>query len=105
MIFTKIGANICSKLAVAHFLCTKLKMLCICVEKKKLRKGFEKNGPHQSCDLHKLGANFYSKLPVAPFLCKKVWYWVGGWVDEWMGGAKAGLRIAYSNQKFLWPPL
>ena len=28
--------------------------------------------------------------------------WVGGWVDGWMGGwmeAKAGLRIAYSNQK------
>ena len=24
--------------------------------------------------------------------------WVGGWVDEWMGG-RAGLRIAYSNQK------
>ena len=25
--------------------------------------------------------------------------WVGGWVGGWMGG-KAGLRIAYSNQKF-----
>ena len=24
--------------------------------------------------------------------------WVGGWVDGWMEG-KAGLRIAYSNQK------
>ena len=24
--------------------------------------------------------------------------WMGGWVDGWMG-AKAGLRIAYSNQK------
>jgi hypothetical protein len=24
--------------------------------------------------------------------------WVGGWMDGWMGG-KAGLRIAYSNQK------
>ena len=28
--------------------------------------------------------------------------WKGGWMDGWMGGwmeAKAGLRIAYSNQK------
>ena len=28
--------------------------------------------------------------------------WVGGWMDGWMDGrkeAKAGLRIAYSNQK------
>ena len=28
--------------------------------------------------------------------------WMGGWVDGWMGGwmgGKAGLRIAYSNQK------
>ena len=25
--------------------------------------------------------------------------WMGGWVDGWMEG-KAGLRIAYSNQKF-----
>ena len=24
--------------------------------------------------------------------------WKGGWMDGWMGG-KAGLRIAYSNQK------
>ena len=24
--------------------------------------------------------------------------WIGGWVDGWVGG-KAGLRIAYSNQK------
>jgi hypothetical protein len=24
--------------------------------------------------------------------------WVDGWMDGWMGG-KAGLRIAYSNQK------
>ena len=24
--------------------------------------------------------------------------WMGGWVNGWMGG-KAGLRIAYSNQK------
>ena len=24
--------------------------------------------------------------------------WVGGWMDGWMGG-KAGLSIAYSNQK------
>jgi hypothetical protein len=24
--------------------------------------------------------------------------WMGGWMDGWMGG-KAGLRIAYSNQK------
>jgi hypothetical protein len=24
--------------------------------------------------------------------------WVGGWVDGWVAG-KAGLRIAYSNQK------
>ena len=28
--------------------------------------------------------------------------WVGGWVDGWME-AKAGLRIAYSNQKVFWP--
>ena len=29
--------------------------------------------------------------------------WVGGWMDGWMGGwmdGKAGLRIAYSNQKY-----
>jgi hypothetical protein len=25
---------------------------------------------------------------------------MGGWMDGWMGG-KAGLRIAYSNQKFV----
>ena len=28
--------------------------------------------------------------------------WMGGWVDGWMDGwmgVKAGLRIAYSNQK------
>ena len=28
--------------------------------------------------------------------------WVGGWVDGWMNGwvdGRAGLRIAYSNQK------
>ena len=33
---------------------------------------------------------------------KKSWL-LGGWVDGWMDGwmeAKAGLRIAYSNQKF-----
>ena len=32
--------------------------------------------------------------------------WVGGWVDGGMNGwmeAKAGLRIAYSNQKFMTP--
>ena len=28
--------------------------------------------------------------------------WVGGWMDGWMG-VKAGLRIAYSNQKALAP--
>jgi hypothetical protein len=28
--------------------------------------------------------------------------WMGGWMDGWMGG-KAGLRIAYSNQKELLP--
>ena len=30
--------------------------------------------------------------------------WVDGWMDGWMDGwvgVKAGLRIAYSNQKFL----
>ena len=30
--------------------------------------------------------------------------WMGGWVDGWMGGwmdGKAGLRIAYSNQKYV----
>ena len=29
--------------------------------------------------------------------------WMGGWMDGWMGGwmdVKAGLRIAYSNQKY-----
>ena len=25
--------------------------------------------------------------------------WMGGWMDGWMDG-KAGLRIAYSNQKW-----
>jgi hypothetical protein len=25
--------------------------------------------------------------------------WMGGWMDGWMGG-NAGLRIAYSNQKY-----
>ena len=33
---------------------------------------------------------------------EKLGYWVGGWMDGWMDGrkeAKAGLRIAYSNQK------
>ena len=55
-------------------------------------------------------ANIYSKLAFAPFSYKKVWHWVDGWVDGWMDewmdgwmvawvGAKAGLRIAYSNQK------
>jgi hypothetical protein len=29
---------------------------------------------------------------------KKLAGWVGGWVGGWMEG-KAGLRIAYSNQK------
>jgi beta-glucanase (GH16 family) len=30
--------------------------------------------------------------------------WMGGWMDGWVGGwmvGKAGLRIAYSNQKLL----
>ena len=34
--------------------------------------------------------------------------WVDGWVDGWMDGwvdVKAGLRIAYSNQKFCQTPL
>jgi hypothetical protein len=33
---------------------------------------------------------------------KKLAVWVGGWVGGWMDGwmeGKAGLRIAYSNQK------
>ena len=51
-------------------------------------------GSHLSWYLHKLGANLYCKLLVAPFSCKKVWYWMDGWVE-----AKAGLRIAYSNQQ------
>ena len=29
---------------------------------------------------------------------KNLGEWMEGWVDGWMGG-KAGLRIAYSNQK------
>jgi hypothetical protein len=35
-------------------------------------------------------------------LSKKLAGWVDGWVDGWVGGwmaGKAGLRIAYSNQK------
>ena len=51
-----------------------------------------------SCDLHKLEANLHSKLPVAPFSYKKVWHWKSVWVEGRVGG-KAGLRIAYSNQK------
>ena len=41
----------------------------------------------------------------ARLACKKwsvVDGWVAGWVDGWVGGwmeVKAGLRIAYSNQK------
>ena len=53
-------------------------------------------GPHLSCNLHKIGTNIYSKLAVALFLCKKVWSWVGG---QMVG--RAGLRIAYNNQKLL----
>ena len=44
-------------------------------------------------------------LCVKNYECK-IWSvvdgWMGGWVDGWMGGwmdVKAGLRIAYSNQK------
>ena len=40
-------------------------------------------------------------MPVAHISCKKVGWvegWVDGWMDGWVGG-KAGLRIAYSNQK------
>ena len=36
-------------------------------------------------------------------LARKKWSVVGGWVDGCVGGwmeVKAGLRIAYSNQKF-----
>ena len=37
------------------------------------------------------------------FCAKKLGHWMDGWmggcVGGWMGG-KAGLRIAYSNQKF-----
>ena len=34
---------------------------------------------------------------------KNLGEWKDGWVDGWMGGwmdGKAGLRIAYSNQKY-----
>ena len=33
---------------------------------------------------------------------KKLGHWMGGWMDGWVDGwmdGKAGLRIAYSNQK------
>ena len=53
-----------------------------------------------------MGANICSNLAYAPFLCEKVWHWMdwwmGGWVDGWMDGwmeGRAGLRIAYSNQR------
>ena len=52
----------------------------------------KKNGRNLSCDLHKIGANLYSKWPVAPFTCKN--RALGAWKE-----GKAGLRIAYSNQK------
>ena len=76
-----------------------------------------KNGPHLlqqkitsrhlTCNLHKIGANLHSNLAFPPFSAKKygpVWIggwmdgWMGGWMDRWIGG-RAGLRIAYSNQK------
>ena len=65
----------------------------------KLRKKDRKNQSSPVCDLQKLGANLYSKLHVAPFSCKK---WGIGWKEGWMEGwkdGKAGLRIAYINQK------
>ena len=37
-------------------------------------------------------------------LTKNLGEWVDGWMDGWVGGwmdGKAGLRIAYSNQKSL----
>ena len=47
---------------------------------------------------HIIGANLYSILAYAPFLCEKVLHWMDGWMGGWME-ARAGLRIAYSNQK------
>ena len=52
-------------------------------------------------NLHKIGAIIYSELEVTHLLCKKTRAldgWVDGWMDGWVG--KAGLRIAYSNQKY-----
>ena len=37
-------------------------------------------------------------------LTKNLGEWVDGWMDRWVGGwmdGKAGLRIAYNNQKSL----
>ena len=65
-----------------------------------MKKGFEKNGPHLSCDLHKIESNLYSELPVTPFLFKNVWSWMDGWMGGWIDDG-TGLRIAYSNQKQL----
>ena len=50
----------------------------------------EQNGPHLSFNLHKIGVNIYSNLAYAPFLCKKVWSWVDGWMDVWVGGLVFG---------------
>ena len=51
-----------------------------------------------------MGANIYSKIAVAQFFVQKSmvlcgWMdgWMGGWMDGWV--VRAGLRIAYSNQK------
>ena len=61
--------------------------------------------------LNKIGAHMYSNLAFTPLWRKKYgtgWVdgWIGGWMDEWMDGwvggwmdGRAGLRIAYSNQK------
>ena len=50
--------------------------------------------------MHRKGAHIYRKSAYAPFLAKSLV--LDGWMDGWMGeckGVKAGLRIAYSNQK------
>ena len=65
--------------------------------------------PHLFCVLHRIGSNSYSNLAVSPFCAKKYgpgWMngWVGGWVGGWICG-KAGLRIAYSNQKLWFEPI
>ena len=58
-------------------------------------------------NLHSIRANTNSKLAVAHFSCKKTpaldgWMegWMEGWMDGWMD-VEAGLRISYSNQKWL----